>query len=73
MKIYYNSFVETQQSKEISGANLLNWYNFVIFCEIRVIVVINYAKFAQVVIACLTKMSCIFFTLTANLDKIIVI
>ena len=76
MKIYYNLFVDTDtsyQSKELSGANLLNWYHFVIFCEIRVLVVINYAKFAQVFIACLTKMSCNFFTLAANLDKIIMI
>ena len=47
------------QSKEISGANLLNWYHFVIFCEIGDLG-INYAKFAHVFIACLTKMSCNF-------------
>ena len=75
MKIYYNSFVETQHCiswrKYQEPATKL--VSFCDFCEIRVLVVINYAKFVQVVITCLTKMSCNLFTLTANLDKIIMI
>ena len=61
------------QSKEKSVVNLQNWYHFMIFCEFSVFVVINYAKFAQVFIASLTKVSCNFFTLATNLNKVIMI
>ena len=61
------------QAKEKSEANLLNWSHFMIFCEFSVFVVINYAKFAQVFIASLTKVSCNFFTLATNLNRVIMI
>ena len=73
--MYHNSFVETQhcisQRKYQEPATKL--VSFCDFCEIRVLEVINYAKFAQVVFTCLTKICCNFFKLTANLDKIIMI